>query len=106
MRSPNAAKEVGSIHTVQGYDLDYAGVIIGPDLRYDQDANRFNFDRTHYFDKKGMENYDKLGITHGDDDDILKYVISVYVVLLTRGVKGTYVYACDPATRNHLRKFF
>lgn len=105
VRSPNAANEVGSIHTVQGYDLNYAGVIIGPDLRYDPETEKFVFDRANYFDAKGKENNPKLGITYSDED-ILRYVINVYVVLLTRGVRGTFVYVSDPELRKRLRPAF
>lgn len=105
VRSSGAAQEVGSIHTIQGYDLNYAGVIIGKDLRYDPDAKKIYFDRANYFDKKGMENNRKLRIDYSDAD-ILRYIVNVYVVLLTRGVRGTFVYVCDPALREYLRGFF
>lgn len=49
-------EEVGSIHTVQGYDLNYVGVIIGLDLRFDPDRRRLFIDRDSYFDKKGKKN--------------------------------------------------
>ncbi len=102
--SPKALEEVGSIHTVQGYDLNYAGVIIGPDLRYDADAGRIIFDRDSYFDKKGKENNDVLGKKY-TDEDLLQFVSNIYAVLLTRGILGTYVFVCDPALRDHLEKF-
>lgn len=94
--------EVGSIHTVQGYDLNYAGVIIGPDLVFDPERQQIAFDRSHYFDKKGMENNRKRGIVYSDDD-VLRYVRNVYGVLLTRGIRGTFVYVCDEPLREHLR---
>ena len=100
--SAGAVEEVGSIHTVQGYDLNYAGVIIGPDIRWDTASARMVFDREHYFDKKGMENNPRLGITY-TDDDLLRFVRNIYGVLLTRGVRGAYVYVCDPALRERLR---
>ncbi|HET7736885.1 MAG TPA: DNA/RNA helicase domain-containing protein [Nocardioidaceae bacterium] len=102
VNSPKAVQEVGSIHTVQGYDLNYAGVIIGRDLRWDPETRSLRFDREHYFDAKGMENNRKLGITY-TDDDVLRYVTNIYSVLLTRGIKGTFVYVCDDALREHLR---
>ncbi len=46
VNSPTSVDEVGSIHTIQGYDLNYAGVIIGKDLRYDPVGDRIYFDRT------------------------------------------------------------
>ena len=104
INAPGSVNEVGSIHTVQGYDLNFAGVIIGEDLRYDRDADRIVFDRAHYFDKKGRENNPKLGITYSDED-LLRYVRNIYTVLLTRGILGTYVYVCDPALREYLRPY-
>lgn len=99
--SATSIDEVGSIHTVQGYDLNYAGVIIGPDLRFDE-ARGIYFDRASYFDKKGMQNNPKRGITYSDED-VLVYIRNIYAVLLTRGILGTYIYVVDPALREYLR---
>ncbi len=101
---PGSLREVGSIHTVQGYDLNYAGVIIGPDLRFDQESQRLFVDRDSYRDKKGKENNPVLGKIY-DDDDLLRFVVNIYAVLMTRGIRGTYVYVCDDALRDHLRGF-
>ena len=105
VNSPGSVDEVGSIHTIQGYDLNYAGVIIGNDLRYDPARHRLHFDRNSYYDTKGKENNRVLGITY-TDEDLLQYVRNIYAVLLTRGIRGTYVYVCDPHLREHLRHFF
>ncbi len=102
--SPSSLDEVGSIHTVQGYDLNYAGVIIGPDLRLDPRTGRIAFNRARYFDKKGMENNRRLGIVYSDAD-MLEFVRNVYSVLLTRGMRGTFVYVCDDALRERLSRF-
>src|SRR5699024_11468170 len=101
INSPKSVTEVGSIHTVQGYDLNYVGVIIGNDLRYDPVARKLIFDRANYHDKKGRENNPKLGITYSDED-LLEYVKNIYSVLLTRGIRGTYLYVCDPALLKYL----
>jgi DUF2075 family protein len=103
--SPTSSEEVGSIHTIQGYDLNYAGVIIGRDLYFDKSQNKIRFSRENYFDKKGKENNPTLGIKYSDED-LLTYVLSIYRVLLTRGIKGTYVYICDDELRDHLSKYF
>ncbi|MDX6587677.1 MAG: uncharacterized protein QOI31_2150 [Solirubrobacterales bacterium] len=103
--SEGSVEEVGSIHTIQGYDLNYAGVIIGPDLRYDTDRERIGFDRTNYFDSQGMKNNIQRGITYSDED-ILRYVRNIYGVLLTRGIRGTFVYVCDDALREYIRPYF
>jgi DUF2075 family protein len=102
--SPTSLQEVGSIHTVQGYDLNYAGVIIGNDLRYDPIGRRLFIDRDSYFDVKGKENNKALGMTY-TDDDLVRFITNIYAVLLTRGIRGTYVYVCDPALREYLRQF-
>lgn len=63
------------------------------------------FDRGEYHDKKGRENNPKLGITYSDAD-LLEYVKYIYSVLLTRGIRGTFVYVCDEPLREYLRTYF
>lgn len=104
INSKTSLDEVGSIHTTQGYDLNYAGVIIGPDLRWDPDAGRLRVHRDSYFDSKGKANNRMLGVTY-TDEDLLGYIRNIYAVLMTRGVRGTYVYVCDPALRERLASF-
>lgn len=101
--SPKSVNEVGSIHTIQGYDLNYAGVIIGQDLTYDPVARSLQFNREHYHDKKGRQNNPGQKLS---DTDLLEYVQNIYGVLLTRGIRGTYVYVVDPNLREYLRPFF
>lgn len=101
INSPASVHEVGSIHTVQGYDLNYAGVIIGNDLRYDRDSRRLIVDRASYRDAKGKENNKQRGIVYSDDD-LLEFIRNIYGVLLTRGIRGTYVYVCDSALRDYI----
>ncbi|EXK27522.1 hypothetical protein FOMG_16067 [Fusarium oxysporum f. sp. melonis 26406] len=100
--SSNALEEVGSIYTVQGYDLNYVGVIIGLDLRFDTVRKRLFAHRNSYLDKKGKENNPTLGRTYSDDD-LLWFITQIYAVLMTRGVRGTYVYACDPRLQEYLK---
>jgi DUF2075 family protein len=103
INSPAAIDEVGSIHTVQGYDLNYAGVIIGPDLQYDSERDAIVFDRSNYRDARGKQDNHRLGLRYSDDD-LLVYVQNIYSVLLTRGMLGTFLYVCDPALREYLRE--
>ncbi len=103
INAPGSIDEIGSIHTVQGYDLNYAGVIIGPDLRLDLSTGRVVFDRANYKDRKGQENNPTLGVAYSDED-LLKFVRNIYRVLLTRAMRGTYVYVCDPALRERVRR--
>lgn len=95
--SSNSIDEVGSIHTVQGYDLNYVGVIIGPDLGFNVQTGRLYIDRFAYADKKGKERC--------DDQQLLTFIPQIYAVLMTRGILGAYVYACDPGLREYLRRF-
>jgi DUF2075 family protein len=103
--SPTSPQEVGSIHTIQGYDLNYAGVIIGNDIGYDVNSQKIFLRRDNYFDTKGKENNPVLGIQYSDDD-VLHFVLNIYKVLLTRGIRGTFVYVCDPDLREFLRRKF
>lgn len=96
--SDNAINEVGSIHTIQGYDLNYSGVILGHDIRYDDVKQKIVVDRELYFDKKG-----KQGIE--TEFELEAYILNIYAVLLTRGIKGTYIYACDAKLKAYLNKY-
>lgn len=98
VNSENAINEIGCIHTVQGYDLNYAGVILGNEIKYDPQTKSISIDKKNYFDLQGK--------TSLEDEGALKsYIINIYLTLLTRGIKGTYVYACDENLRNYLKKF-
>ena len=96
--SPTSLEEVGSIHTVQGYDLNYAGVIIGGDLRIDPVTGRLVADRANYFDAKGKANNTMRG-RPTTDEDLLRYITGIYRVLLTRGMRGTFIYVVDDLLR-------
>jgi DUF2075 family protein/predicted GIY-YIG superfamily endonuclease len=97
VNSPNAINEIGCIHTVQGYDLNIAGVIFGPEIRYDQSLKTITIDKSNY--------YDNLGKTK-DMDELKGFIQNIYVTLMTRGIRGTYIYACDPGLQDYLRKYF
>jgi hypothetical protein len=98
INSPTSRLEVGSIHTIQGYDLNYAGAIIGNDLGYHLIQKKLVVRRDQYFDVKGKQNNDRLGIKY-TDENLLGLVSNIYRVLITRGIRGTFVYVCDPSLR-------
>jgi DUF2075 family protein len=100
--SPKSVDEVGSIHTIQGYDLNYAGVIVGRDLQYDPGAEELRFDRSNYFDKKGVQNNPGQRLT---ERELLDFVLNIYAVLMTRGIRGTYLYVVDDHLRAYLRRY-
>lgn len=90
------AQEVGCIHSSQGYDLSYAYVIIGPDLVVDPSTGKLHAVRSSYYDRNGKNT--------ATDDELTQYVKNIYYVLLTRGIYGTHVYACDPLLRRRLER--
>lgn len=96
-KGANSVNEIGCIHTIQGFDLNYAGVIIGKDLRYDKNIQRLYADRDHYFDMKG-----KNGITN---DELTGYIKRIYMTLCTRGIKGTYIYIQDENLKEYFVEF-
>lgn len=53
INSTDSINEVGCIHTTQGYDLNYTGIIIGPELDYDFASGKFIVDKKKYKDKNG-----------------------------------------------------
>ncbi len=97
VNSPNAINEVGCIHTIQGYDLNYAGVIIGADLAFDEIQNRVMIRKEEYRDSNGYR-----GVT--DLEELRRYIINIYKTLLTRGILGTYVYIVDDTLREYFTR--
>lgn len=91
MHSAVTSDEVGMIHSVQGYDLNYAGVIIGPSVGLDS-SGKYCVNRHKYCNGRGKADNDLLGKTM-TDEQLRRYLANVYRVLLTRGIRGTYVYA-------------
>jgi DUF2075 family protein len=102
--APGSIDEVGCIHTCQGLELDYVGVIIGPDLLARDDGlvtapeNRSRQDRSIRGYKKLLES-DPEG-TRARLDRIIR---NTYRTLMTRGMKGCYVFCVDAETQMHFR---
>lgn len=94
----DVAHEVGCIHSIQGYDLSYAYVIIGDDLVYDSDSGMPVANKDGY--------YDRNGYATAKQEELDQYIRNIYYVLLTRGISGTHVYAVNPMMREYLSRFF
>lgn len=92
-----AIDEVGCIHSIQGYDLNYSYVILGEDIGYDKVNNHIVVDPNHYYDSNG-----KRTATY---DELLEYIKNIYYVLLTRGIRGTYLYVCNDDLREYLSNY-
>jgi len=99
VNSKDSLKEVGCIHTIQGYDLNYTGVIIGPELSYDKSKKEFFIKEDEYKDING-----KKGVT--DKEELKRYIINIYKTLLTRGIEGTYVYIVDSDLKDFFKQYF
>lgn len=101
---PESVKEVGCIHTCQGLELDYVGVIIGPDLIVrngkviTDSSKRASTDQSIKGLKSKMEkNPEEAKLLA---DMIIK---NTYRTLMTRGMKGCYIYATDQETQEYFR---
>ena len=97
--NPRSFEEVGCIHTAQGLEFDYVGVLIGKDLTFDAATGRV---RT---DKNAISRDDKSsGIRTASDADARRLILNTYKTLLTRGQKGCFVYCEDPELREYLKR--
>lgn len=102
--TPGSVEQVGCIHTCQGLELDYVGVIVGPDLAYRDgqiltDATRRASSDQSVKGLKQMLRADPEG-AKALADTIVK---NTYRTLMTRGMKGCYVYCTDAALAAYLR---
>ncbi len=95
INSQNAFNEIGCIHTTQGYDLNYTAVIFGKEINYNKITKRIEIDSKKYFDLNG-----KKGIV--DPESLKDYIINIYKTIMYRGIKGTYIYACNKELREYL----
>ena len=101
--SDTSIEQVGCIHTCQGLEFDYIGVIIGPDLVYrdgrivtDADKRAKTDASLNGLKKKYPDPKEAAKIA----DRIIK---NTYKVLMTRGMKGCYVYCTDPGLSDYLK---
>ncbi|QPI67365.1 DUF2075 domain-containing protein [Exiguobacterium sp. PBE] len=93
--------EAGSIYTIQGFDLNYVGVVLGPSVSYDEEQECLMIDPNLYKDTgayagiEGIENVDSAKE---------QIVLNSINILMKRGVKGLYLYASDESLRRKLLK--
>ena len=95
---PQTIEEIGSTFTIQGFDLNYAGVILGPSVKYRN--GEVIFDPSASYNAKAVRN---RTLSDGSKQKFGEELIQHEVrVLMTRGVEGLYIYACDDALREAL----
>lgn len=101
---PESVNEIGCIHTCQGLEFDYVGVIIGEDLRYD-DGIITDFTKRAKTDQslKGLK-----GLYKRNKDEAMqkadRIIKNTYRTLLTRGQKGCYIYCVDQKLNLYLKE--
>lgn len=97
--NPTSFEEVGCIHTAQGLEFDYVGVLIGKDLRYDEVNNVI------ITDKSMISRDDKSSGIKSCGEALAKQLIkNTYKTLLTRGQKGCYIYCEDKALARYIKR--
>ena len=94
---PLGIEQVGCIYTAQGFEFDYAGVIIGGDLKYNPISKQIITDRSACKDPVLRQNRQEATMTFDD------YVRNIYRVLMSRGMKGCYIYTVDEYLSNYLK---
>jgi len=104
---PEGIRQVGCIYTTQGLEFDYIGVIVGPDIRIDEDGRLATNPGAHK-PKPGTKREDNVDydFLFNKSAENLKdtFIRNIYRVLLTRGMKGCYVYFCDPKLRAYIEE--
>ena len=99
--NPNSIKEVGSIYTVQGFDLNYVGVVLGPSVSYDEEKDELVIDTSKYKDTGAFVS--RTDLSPEQNEQIKEQIILNSInVLMKRGIHGLYIYATDPKLRKRL----
>ncbi len=97
---PQTIDEVGSTFTIQGFDLNYAGIILGPSVKYRD--GKIIFDPSASHNRLAVQNRTLSdGTSRKFGEMLLQHEVRV---LMTRGVNGMYIYACDPELQKALIK--
>lgn len=101
----DSVNEAGCIHTSQGLEFDYVGVIIGEDLRYEDGRIITDFTKRASTDQslKGIKKMYREEPERAlrEADEIIK---NTYRTLMTRGMKGCYVYCVDKKLAEYLKE--
>jgi len=90
---PRAVEQIGSIYTIQGFEFDYVGVIIGKDIIYNFETNKW----------EGHPENSADAVVKRAGEKFLDLVKNTYRVLLSRALKGCYVYFVDKETEKFVR---
>jgi DUF2075 family protein len=103
--APSSVEQIGCIHTCQGLEVDYIGVIVGPDL-IARDGRIVTHPENRSSHDKSLSGYRRLldekpELARRKADMIIK---NTYRTLMTRGMKGCYVHFTDAETEDYFRR--
>lgn len=98
INTENSVNEVGCIHTTQGYDLNYTGIIFGNEISYDKLNNEIIIQKDNYHDKTGKNSI-------SDPNELKTFIVNIYKTMMLRGIKGTYIYACNKDLQDYFKSF-
>ncbi|MDJ0331784.1 DUF2075 domain-containing protein [Planococcus sp. S3-L1] len=96
---PETIKEAGSIYTIQGFDLNYVGVILGPSVTYDEQNDCLKITTEKYSDTEAFRGKEGIEDVERAKEQIILNSINV---LMKRGIKGLYIFASDEGLRERL----
>lgn len=90
---PQGINQVGCIFSIQGFEIDYIGVILGPDIQYDS-ANDCLIGHVG----------NNVAVQSSDSTEYTLHIRNAYRVLMSRGKKGCFVYCCNPEVATFLER--
>ncbi|HBS10781.1 MAG TPA: hypothetical protein DEA28_03560 [Firmicutes bacterium] len=88
---------IGCVHRLQGYDLNYVGVIFGNEITFNKEKNIIEINKNNFYDINVKKSVDTLTLKN--------YILNTYRILLTRGIKGCYIYCCDKNLEEYFKKY-
>jgi DUF2075 family protein/predicted GIY-YIG superfamily endonuclease len=91
------AEQIGCIHTTQGYDLNYVGLIFGPEIVLNPQTNQIEILQENYYDTNGQNTITDINV-------LKEYIINIYKTIMLRGILGCYFYVSDENLRNYFKK--
>jgi DUF2075 family protein/predicted GIY-YIG superfamily endonuclease len=91
------AEQIGCIHTTQGYDLNYVGLIFGPEIILNPLTNQIEILQENYYDTNGQNTINDINV-------LKQYIINIYKTIMLRGILGCYLYVYDENLRNYFKK--
>jgi hypothetical protein len=90
---PAGINQIGCIFSIQGFELDYVGVILGPDIKYDAAKDCLAGNMGH-----------NVSVKEKDPAIYTNYIRNAYRVLMSRGKRGCFIYSTDPLVTDFIKR--